>query len=56
MVVHAKDGSRHDVLINKATFVDPGGEVAGLVGVLVDITERKKLEARRATATSGCAP
>jgi diguanylate cyclase (GGDEF)-like protein/PAS domain S-box-containing protein len=45
MVVHAKDGARHDVLINKATFFDPNGEVAGLVGVLVDITERKKLEA-----------
>jgi len=44
-VVHAKDGTLHDVLINKATFFDPNGEVAGLVGVLVDITERKKLEA-----------
>jgi diguanylate cyclase (GGDEF)-like protein/PAS domain S-box-containing protein len=44
-VVHARDGGRHDVLINKATFFAPSGEIAGLVGVLVDITERKKLEA-----------
>src|SRR5207244_9714331 len=44
-VVHAKDGKRHDMLINKASFFDPNGEVAGLVGVLVDITQRKQLEA-----------
>ena len=44
-VIYARDGSRHDVLMNKATFYTPGGEVAGLVGVLVDITERKELEA-----------
>ena len=44
-MVHAGDGARHDVLINKAAFFDPNGEVAGLVGVLVDITERKMLEA-----------
>ncbi|HEX7557745.1 MAG TPA: EAL domain-containing protein, partial [Usitatibacter sp.] len=42
-VVHSRDGSR-DVLVSKATFVDAAGEIAGLVGVLVDITERKKLE------------
>jgi len=44
-VIYARDGSRHDVLMNKATFYTPSGEVAGLVGVLVDITERKELEA-----------
>jgi diguanylate cyclase (GGDEF)-like protein/PAS domain S-box-containing protein len=44
-IVSPKDGSSRDVLINKATFVDPGGEVAGLVGVVVDITQRKRLEA-----------
>ncbi len=44
-MIYARDGSRHDVLMNKATFYTPGGEVAGLVGVLVDITERKELEA-----------
>ena len=44
-LTYARDGSRHDVLVNKATFYSPSGEVAGLVGVLVDITQRKKLEA-----------
>ena len=39
------DGLPHEVLVNQATFFGPSGEVAGLVGVLVDITERKKLEA-----------
>ncbi len=42
---YSKDGLAHEVLVNKATFYGPSGEVAGLVGVLVDITERKKLEA-----------
>ena len=44
-VVYAKDGSRHDVLFSKATFFDNTGAVAGLVGVIVDITQRKQLEA-----------
>ena len=43
-MTYARDGSVHDVLVNKATFFDPNGEVAGLVGVLVDITQRKALE------------
>jgi diguanylate cyclase (GGDEF)-like protein/PAS domain S-box-containing protein len=42
-VIHVRDGVR-DVLVSKATFVDASGEVAGLVGVLMDITDRKKLE------------
>ena len=41
----ARDGLPHEILVNKATFFGPSGEVAGLVGVLVDITERKELEA-----------
>lgn len=38
------DGIRHDVVVNKATFVDSTGNVAGLVGVILDITERKRVE------------
>lgn len=38
------DGSRHDVVFNKATFSDADGKVAGLVGVIHDITERKFAE------------
>jgi diguanylate cyclase (GGDEF)-like protein/PAS domain S-box-containing protein len=44
-LAHAKDGTRRDVMINKATFFDPAGEIAGLVGVILDITQRKQLEA-----------
>ena len=40
-----RDGTRRDVMLNKATFVDPSGAIAGLVGVIVDITQRKQLEA-----------
>lgn len=38
------DGSRHDVVFNKATFSDAAGRLAGLVGVIYDITERKSAE------------
>ncbi len=38
------DGSIHDVIFNKATFTDLGGNVEGLVGVILDITERKQAE------------
>jgi PAS domain S-box-containing protein len=42
-VVYA-DGKRHQVIFNKATFQNAEGEVAGLVGVILDITERKRAE------------
>ncbi|HEX4779866.1 MAG TPA: EAL domain-containing protein [Usitatibacter sp.] len=42
--VFAPEDALRDVLVNKASFLDPGGEIAGLVGSLVDITERKRLE------------
>lgn len=38
------DGIVHDVMIHKATFTRPDGEVGGLVGVMLDITERKRME------------
>ncbi|MEO7744090.1 MAG: EAL domain-containing protein [Usitatibacter sp.] len=41
----ARSSKARDVIVNKATFFDPGGVVAGLVGVIVDITQRKQLEA-----------
>ena len=37
------DGSRRDVEIHKALFQQANGEVGGLVGVLLDITEQKCL-------------
>jgi PAS domain S-box-containing protein len=41
------DGTRHDVNFHKATYTTTEGKVAGLVGVMVDITERKKAEEER---------
>lgn len=38
-------GTLHDVIINKGTFTDANGVLTGLVGVVLDITERKQAEA-----------
>jgi len=38
------DGTNHDVILNKATFLNVDGTVGGLVGVVSDITERKQAE------------
>ena len=38
------DGSRRDVIFTKATFEDRKGALAGLIGVILDITERKQAE------------
>ena len=36
------DGQHHDVIITKGIFRDSDGHVSGLVGVTLDITERKR--------------
>ena len=38
------NGVRVDFLSRKATFADQGGNVGGIIGALVDITERKRAE------------
>ena len=38
------DGSLREVVFNKATFEGKNGAVAGLVGIILDITERKAAE------------
>ena len=38
------DGESRDVIFTKATFVDEDNRVAGVVGTLIDITERKRAE------------
>lgn len=38
------DGSLHTVIFNKSAFYNPDGAVGGLVGTIVDITERKQME------------
>jgi len=42
-VQHA-DGTRHDVIFNTATLFDADDHVDGIVGVIVDITDRKQME------------
>jgi PAS domain S-box-containing protein len=37
-------GEIRDVIISKATFADPDGKVAGLVGIILDITDLKRTE------------
>jgi PAS domain S-box-containing protein len=38
------DGTRHDVLLTEGTFTGLDGKTAGLVGVMLDITDRKGAE------------
>jgi diguanylate cyclase (GGDEF)-like protein/PAS domain S-box-containing protein len=39
-----KDGQQRDAIFSKSTFSNADGRVAGIVGVIVDITDRKELE------------
>ncbi len=43
--VKAADGKVRDVVFSKATFVDAEGNVAGLIGAILDVTERTRAEA-----------
>src|SRR5205814_10047536 len=45
ITVRAHDGKLRDTIYYKATYQDAQGEVAGLIGTIVDITERKSIEA-----------
>lgn len=40
-----KDGTQKTALIHKATFNDSSGEVAGFVGIAIDISDLKQVEA-----------
>ena len=42
--VRNTQGSLRDVVFNKAVFTDSRGDVGGLVGTILDITERKRTE------------
>nr|WP_319376147.1 PAS domain S-box protein [uncultured Methanoregula sp.] len=42
--VRYADGSLHDVIFTKSTFNDRDGRTEGLVGVILDITDRKRDE------------
>ena len=40
--VTSTEGKKHDVIFNKASFTKADGSVGGLVGVITDISERKR--------------
>ncbi len=42
--VRYANGEMREVMLHKATFTRPDGTIGGLVGLMLDITERKKLE------------
>jgi len=44
--VRYADGSLREVVFHKATFTRPDGTLSGLVGFMLDITERKRMEER----------
>ena len=45
-VIEHSSGVRRNIIMSKATYGDTGGAVAGLIGVMVDITDRKNAEER----------
>jgi len=45
--IRLRDGSPRDTIYSKATLTGPDGRVAGLVGTILDITERKRAEKRQ---------
>jgi len=38
------DGTVHEVIFNKASYANAAGETAGIIGVITDITQRKREE------------
>jgi PAS domain S-box-containing protein len=42
--ITTSDGLQHDAVYYKATFTRADGNIAGLVGTIIDITERKRAE------------
>jgi len=46
--LHTRDGRLRHTLYYKATFRGPDGRVAGLIGTIIDITERVRSEQRQA--------
>lgn len=44
------EGGRRHLIIYRASFADPGGRVAGLIGVITDMTEQKRAAERLAAA------
>ena len=45
-VIRLRSGPTRDVIISKAVYTDSSGRISGLIGVMIDITDRKYAEAR----------
>ena len=43
-LIHSRDGSAHDTIYRKAVLTRHDGSVSGLLGIIVDITDRKRAE------------
>jgi len=43
-LIHSRDGSAHDTIYRKVVLTRPDGSVSGLLGIIVDITDRKRAE------------
>jgi PAS domain S-box-containing protein len=43
-LMEGADGTNRNFIFSKATFVDSSGKVAGLIGAMTDITDRKRAE------------
>ncbi|MCW8915810.1 MAG: diguanylate cyclase [Magnetovibrio sp.] len=44
--VNHADGSEHDVMFHKAAYHKSNGDIGGIIGVILDISERKDMERR----------
>lgn len=50
--MQSAQGRVHNVVFHKATFADAGGQVAGMIGVVLDVTERKQVESVRVQSSA----
>lgn len=46
-IITPRSGTQHDAIYYKATYSRSNGSVAGLIGTIIDITERKQAEKRQ---------
>jgi len=42
--LQASDGAEHDIIFIKSTYARPDGAIGGLIGTMIDITQRKRAE------------
>ena len=53
-LVSDADGSTHNVVFHKATIFTADGSVVGLIGAILDITERRERKKNSKTASNCC--